>query len=140
MINNKNNDKIYKVVAILENKQLILNDKLNRIIKLKQGLYEDCKEGFITKQEYLDLKSEYEYSYKKYISDIADNKTQIADIKNSRFKDNTFITTFTKFGIIKEVTRDVIVSLIEEIIVYENRQIKIKYKYQDEYSKWVSLF
>ena len=45
---------------------------------------------------------------------------QITETSNQKIENNIFITTFKQFGNITEITRDVVITLIDEIVVYED--------------------
>ena len=126
--------------AFLTRKALKIESEISRAITLKQGLYEDCKSGLITEDEYCQMKSAYEDSNRELNKDLSSIKRQIKEVSNQKIEDNIFITTFKQFNNINEITRDVVIALIEEIVVFKERQITIKFKYRDEYKKLVSIF
>ena len=86
------------------------------------------------------MKSAYEDSNKELNKELVNIDRQIAYVSDQKIEDSIFITTFKQFNNINEITRDVVIALIEEIVVYEERRITIKFKYRDEYKKLVSIF
>jgi hypothetical protein len=128
--------KVVKQTTIfLEKKSLKIENEIHRITTLKQGLYEDCKSGLITKQEYYDMKTAYEDADKDLNLELVNINKQIQEVSTQGIENNMFITTFKKYGNITEITREVIVALIDEIVVHEGRRINIKFKFEDEYKK-----
>ncbi len=126
--------------VFLERKVSKIENEINRVTTLKQGLYEDCKSGLITEDEYSQMKSSYEDSNIELNIELSNINRQITEVSNQKIEDNIFITTFKRFNNINEITRDVVIALIEEIIVYEERRITIKFKYRDECKKLASIF
>ncbi len=126
--------------AFLERKVSKIENEINRVTTLKQGLYEDCKSCLITEDEYSQMKSSYEDSNRELNIELLNIKRQINEVSDQKIEDNIFIATFKQFNNVNEITRDVVIALIEEIIVYEERQITIKFKYRDEYKKIASIF
>ncbi len=126
--------------AFLERKVSKIEKEINRVTTLKQGLYEDCKSGLITEDEYSQMKSSYEDSNRELSIELLNIKRQITEVSDQKIEDSIFITTFKRFNNINEITRDIVTALIEEIIVFEERQITIKFKYRDEYKKLTSIF
>lgn len=131
---------VKQTTIFLEKKSLKIENEIHRVITLKQGLYEDCKSGLITEQEYLDMKTAYEDAYKELNVELSNISKQIKEVSNQKIENNIFITTFKQFGNIIEITRDVVVTLIDEIVVSEGRRINIKFKFIDEYKKLKSIF
>ena len=104
-------------------------EKLNA---LKRGLYEDWKNEYITKEEYLEYKKKYEKDIEK-IKDIIINlqsqKTKEEEIKN---KKSLWIEEFTANKNITNLDRDIITELIDYIEIHENRRITIHFKFMCE--------
>lgn len=136
----KSKDVMNKTVAFLEKKHRNLQNEIDGINRLKQGLYEDCKSGLITKYEYLDMKSDYEKSYQELNIEIANLSKEIAENFKQATNENKYINMLKQFGNITEITREVVVVLIDKIIVHEGRRIEVVFKFQDEFKKLKSIF
>ena len=109
--------------------------ELEKIKKLKKSVYEDWKLEIITKEEYLEYKSEYD----RDINNIEDNikylEEEKAKYKEQILGDNFWIENLKKKKNITKLTRDIIVELIDCIYVHENSDITIKFKFTDEYER-----
>ena len=103
-------------------------------------MYEDCKDGLITEQEYTDMKIGYEQTYKELNVRISNLSQQIVDVSNQKNDVSVFVSRFKEYSNITEITRDVVVALVDEIVVYEGRQIKIIFKYRDEFERITSIY
>lgn len=110
-----------------------------KISQLKIDLYPDWKSGVISKGEYLALKERFDGQLAQIEHSIASIKEEIRQYKDTADGENQFITHFTKHRNITELTREVIVELVEMIYVHEGGSITIEFKYQDEYQRLLDL-
>ena len=141
-----NNYKTKKLAneSILDIKQAKEKEIL-KINNLKRCLYEDWKNEDITKEEYLEYKKKYEQDIER-IKEIIENLDKQKE-KQEKVADNNskWIEDFKKYKNISGLDRDIITELIDYIEVYENKKIKINFKFFDEiewntFIKFSSLF
>lgn len=94
----------------------------------KDLLYEQYREDILTVAEYKTKKQKIE-------NDIENLKNKIQlDISNYRESiDNPFIKTFTSLKNITQLSQELIKQLINKITIYNNHNIEIDFKFQDEY-------
>ena len=126
---------------INENIQYIKQEKekeIKKLSNLKRCLYEDWKNEYITKEEYIEYKQKYE-------KDIVKTKEIIASLDNQKEKQEEIINGNSKwienFKIHKNITkldRNIIIELIDYIEVHENKKITIHFKFMDELNKILS--
>lgn len=121
--------------AMLEAKQ----QEHAKISQFKIDLYPDWKSGIISKAEYLALKEKFERQLEQIEHSIANIKEEIKKYKKTTEVENQFIKHFLKYRNITELTREVIVELIEMIYVHEGGTITIEFKFQDEYQRLLDL-
>ena len=98
-------------------------------------LYPDWKSGIITQEEYLMLKqglSEKLEAFDKKIENLTETAVSYEEGVNG---DNEFIAHFKKYGKIKHLTRGLIVELLEEILVHEDKSITVKFKFENPYKE-----
>ena len=101
---------------------------IERIKEIKDGLYEDWKEGYITKEEFIEYKKKYESNIETLNQDMIDlKKSQCNNCCNKC----DFSKIFSKNGVIK-LNRNIIVNLVNKIEIYENKKVKIFVKYNNE--------
>lgn len=105
-------------------------DEINRLL---EDLYPDWKKGFISQEMYFSLKDKYEKKKIEILNAIEDLQIQIEAIKNGLTKENRFIENFKKHQNITELTRDIVVELIENVYIYEGGKIEVVVKFRDEY-------
>ena len=99
-----------------------------RIIKVKEFNY--LKENFISEEEYWQYNKEYSDKSKKIKEDIQLYEEEKETIKNN---DTDWMNIFKKKEKINELNRLLIDELIEDIVVSEDGNIKVIFKYEDKY-------
>ena len=110
-----------------------------KVSQLKIDLYPDWKTGMISKAEYVALKEKFDSQLEQIEQSIANIKEEIRRYKETTDVENQFIRHFVKYRNITELTREVIVELIEMIYVHEGGTITIEFKFQDEYQRLLDL-
>ena len=105
-------------------------DDINRLL---EDLYPDWKKGFITQDMYLSMKDKYSQKKEEILSAIENLILQKEAIKNGLTTENRFIENFKKYQNITELTRDVVVELVNNIYIYEGGKIEVEVKFRDEY-------
>ena len=108
-------------------------NEINEISNFKQMLYEDWKKEYITKEEYVKYK-------KKYENDIVKLRQNIENLQNEQQKceyeeksETEWVEEFKNDKHIKKLSRDIMMELIDSIYIHENREITIKFKFEDEF-------
>lgn len=119
---------------VIEDNIIKSEDELKIQKKLRKLAYEDWKLEKITEDEYV----EYSSSYTSVITLIENNiKNLYEELDNYTEKEekNEWIENFLEYKNIKELSRQVVDELIDEIYVYENGRIQIKFRYEEQYKE-----
>lgn len=104
--------------------------KKEKYIMLRNSIKEDLKENFISEEEYWQYNKEYSDKIKKIKEDIQLYEEEKETIKNN---DTDWMNIFKKKEKINELNRLLIDELIEDIVVSEDGNIKVIFKYEDKY-------
>lgn len=130
-----------KNIFLLQKEQNEYKKSLKEIMNLKTELYSDYKREVITLSEYHEMKAGFDAKYREREDRIKDINKQVADTQNGAFVDNKFSNRLKPYlhGITR-LTREMIVDFIEEIVVDNEKNIKIKFKFEDELKKYHSIF
>ncbi len=136
---------VKKVENEIKNKPILKNDfeniiikkknEMNRISSFKKSLYEDWKNEYITREEYLQYKQEYENDLKKIENNLNNLEKQKEKEYNKKKEKNNFLNNFEKEFKFTELTRNIIQELIEVIYVHECGKITIKFRF----AKYINL-
>lgn len=118
---------------IIDNMIIEKQSGISKISNFKRSLYEDWKNENITREEYIQYKQKYE-------NDIVRLKKNIEMLENEKQKYqnlsyNEWIERFKEQKGIKELSRDIMMELIDCIYVEESGDIKIKFKFEDEFKR-----
>lgn len=109
--------------------------ELAKITRYKQGLYQDWKDGEITRDDYHYMKADYE-SQAAQLDIVLKNLTvERAELANGVDKEHPALVAFMRYQNIDRLTRDILVELVDHIKVYENDNISIRFKFADEFRK-----
>ena len=109
--------------------------EIEKLNNLKRCLYEDWKNDYITKEEYLEYKLKYEQDIEKtkeIIVNLDKQKEKQEEIINGN---GLWIERFKIHKNITELDRDIITELIDYIEVHEDKKITIHFKFMDELDK-----
>ena len=130
-----------KNIILLKNEQKRYKENIREILSLKIELYSDYKLEIITLFEYHDMKAGFDAKYKEQEECIKDIEKQITKFQNENFSDNMFLDRFQPYiqGVTR-LTRKMIIDFIAEIVVDNEKNIKIKFKFEDELKKYHSIF
>ena len=114
--------------------------ELERVQKLKKSVYEDYKDEMISKKEYVAYREDYlkkEELYKKQAAALEEK------MKESVTKDvfqTPWLKRLLEMKEIENLDREVIVEMVDQIVVHENRKIKISYNFGNELENLFSDF
>ena len=106
-------------------------EELEKLERLKRFLYEDWKNGDITREEYIDYKKRYDEDINKIRVFIENLKKQNEEKKDEENKNNKWMEKFKNEKNIFELDREIILELVDFIEIFENEKIKIHFKFSN---------
>ena len=109
-----------------------LKAELERVKKLKKSIYEDYKDELISKDEYFSYREDYGQKETLYAKQIEALEAKKKDNVTEDIFQTPWLRRLLELKDIEELDRDIVVEMIDEIIVYENRKIKIRYNFGNE--------
>lgn len=101
---------------------------------LRMGIYEDLKDGIITKDEFLELKKEFTERIREAEIAIEQHERDKNSILSGFHDQQGWLAQFREYKNISELTRKVVVNLIEKINLFENQQIEVVFKQEDQFT------
>ena len=113
------------------------NEEIGRYQRLLCSLYENLTEGVIDREEYRGLKTNYTALLSEAERQAEAIRTEIGRIMESGVEGKSWIDQFRKYQNLTMLDRAVVVSLIERILIYKDKQVEIVYNWQDEY-QWLT--
>ncbi|MBC3516409.1 recombinase family protein [Neobittarella massiliensis] len=108
------------------------NRDWEKIVRFKQGLYEDWKNGDLTKEEYHALKAKYTEREEKLQNTLRLLQEEKEQVGCTAKKGDSLISDYLKTGTVNILTREILVALVERIFVHEKGEITIRFRFADE--------
>lgn len=113
----------------IENMIIARQNEISKISNFKKTLYEDWKNEDITRDEYIEYKNKYESDIARLKLNIEKLKTEEEKYKSQNEGYNEWIEKFKHQKQLEELSRDVMMELIDYIYIHENGNITIKFKF-----------
>ena len=120
-------------------------EEIQKYNHLRLDLYEDYKDGLITKEEYLELKEIYENRTQAAEQILEAMEVEAAFLADGRENTCGWVNEFKKYGLLERLSREVVISLVAQISVYEKKEgeryprIKVQFKYAEEFRDSLGL-
>ena len=112
-----------------------LHKELTSIQKYRKKTYENYVDNILNKEEYLSYKNEYEQQEKEVREQIRRTEEEKENFGSNEAAYEGWIAKFINYGTLEEVTREIVVELIDKIIVNGDKSIDIIFKYQSPYEQ-----
>lgn len=113
-----------------------LKQEIQRLKGKKKRAYEDYVEGLLSKEDYVEYKDRYEVQIRAVESQLG----FLTGIKEDSTKPerSSWLKRLLELGYIEELTRSLVVEMVENIYIYEDHTIKIRYHFSDELEDLIS--
>ena len=118
-----------KVQRQLEKKQ----SELERYNRLLMSLYESLTDGIITREEYKHLKESYSNQSSEAEKQLLALQEILEDIRKHGSSNQSWMDEIKAHHNITSLDRETVVTLIDRILVYEDRRVEIIFHWQDEF-------
>ena len=104
----------------------------SKIMRYKQSIYQDWKDGEITHSDYRHMSEDYERQIAALGEVLKNLHAEREELQNGITAESPCLVVFKKFENIDKLTREVLVELVDHIKVHENGNISVKFKFADE--------
>lgn len=105
-----------------------LQTALDRLYRLKKSAYEDYKEGILSKEDFLQYKKDYEGQ----VNQISAQLEQITEPEMDSKGNQPWIEALLNEGKVKDLDRITVAELVEEIKVFEQGEVEVRYTFSDD--------
>lgn len=109
--------------------------ELEKAEKRKLNLYEDLKDGIITKKEYMQLKAEYDRRIAEAETAIGTYEKEVRLILDNKSSMHEWIKEFLRFQNIQTLERNAAVVLIKHVLVYSSERVEVVFNFEDEFTR-----
>lgn len=110
-----------------------IKDELCRQVYLKTSIYEDMKQGILTKKEYFTAKKRYVEKISDLETELDNKQAEMDDFEQCMSGENCWLKAFLNFRDAKGLTREMAVSLLEKVEVYKDKRIHIQFRFRNEF-------
>jgi len=113
--------------------------ELEKITGLRTGLYMDWKNGDISRDEYHNMKREFEEKEQQLKQDIANLEEENQDMAQGVTSSNPYFDAFLKHKNIQSLDRGIITELIKVIHVHEGGDLTIDFNFADQHRRIIEF-
>ena len=96
-------------------------------------LYEDLFNEVISREEYVAYKNEFEVKKKEAEKALAKAEKELKKVDDRTSKHYQWVEHFTRYQTVDELTREMVIELVESVVVHDKTHIEITLAYQDEF-------
>lgn len=115
----------------LERQKEAKEQEIQRCRELRDMLYEDLKEGIVSKEDYAELYEGYNNKRKKAEDAVRKISRTIQDVADAKTDKYEWLRYFKEYQNISGLSRTAAVELIERVKVYDKNHIEIDFCFQD---------
>ena len=112
-----------------------IESEIERKKSYKKNTYQNLMENILSKEEYLAYVKEYESDICALKKQKESLKKQIEEKDKQNLEYNEWLEKFKNYISIEELTRDVLLELVEKIEANEDGSINIYYRFGNPYRK-----
>ena len=99
---------------------------------LKVNLYEDFRKGLIDREELRQLKEGFSQRIQEAEQSIGVLRQKIRELEDGIRTQDGWISQFRAFQNITELSRPLVVNLVDRILLYPDKQIKVELRHKDQ--------
>ena len=112
-----------------------LQEEYSRFYSLKASLHDDLRTGLITKEEFDDFRESYGKRCEELEQMIEEQKTMVKQMFEGGVRATVRLEGWKRSLKLKELDRTLLAMTVDRIEIFENKQIKIRLRYQDVFEK-----
>lgn len=117
----------------LENRREAKEQEIQRCKEMRNLLYEDLKEGVVSKEDYAELYEGYNEKRRKAEEAVRAIRREIRDILESKTEKYQWLDYFTEHQNIDRLTRTAVVELVDRVKVFDKKHIEVVFQFDDCY-------
>lgn len=117
----------------------IQKEIINKNNSLRLGIYEDLQSGLLDKPEYDSLKKELSSRIDAAVSATEELNKEKREVLEGVSNRQSWIEQFRQYENITELTRNMVIHLIERINIFESSNIEIVFRHKDQINEMISF-
>ena len=112
-----------------------IQKRLDYIPIMKQKIYDDYCGDILDESEYKHFNKQYDDEKQSLVSKLSYITAETAKLESDFVDNNPWLSAMERFINEKELTREMLLTMVERIKVSGNRTVEIKFKFADEYKR-----
>jgi DNA invertase Pin-like site-specific DNA recombinase len=128
-LNNLDMNNTHHNNTLLNQTRIMLQNKVDKIDKYLKKVYEDYVDELLDKTEYLSLKEQYNLEKQDILRQINDIDESLNHTNEKQMERDEWIERFKNYMNVDELTRDMVVELIDKIEIGNNHDVHIFFKF-----------
>ena len=125
---NRSNQCLMRALAQKENEKASLE-------KMKLALYPDWKNGDLTREEYQQLRADFDRRIAGLDETLIRLRQELERAGEGVDSGNAFLSAFVKYRNLEKLSREVVVELIDAIYVHEDGSLTIQFRFEDAFEQ-----
>lgn len=117
----------------LERQAGMKEQEIQKCREMRDALYEDLKEGVVSKEDYAELYEGYNSRRKKAEDEARRIRREIQNVMEAKTDKYEWLRYFKDHGNVHKLTRAAAVELIDSVKVYDKDHIEIDFSFSDCY-------
>lgn len=113
--------------------------ELERYETFRMKLYEAMTDGLVDREEYHQMRKRYTQQIETSEQALHELEQRRKETEEESAPDRTWMEQFLQYQNITALDREVVVTLIDKIYVYENREVHIDFNFRDEMAEIYDL-
>ncbi len=134
----KQNRDCKTVVSSLRAQEQTLQNRLQKVERLRCSAYEDYHEGLLEENEYLEVRKQYAAEVDKRKAELEALHCRLEDYSDD-IGNGGLAKTAARYPEITELNRELIEAFISEIFIFPDSRVKIRFRFQDEFDRLMRL-
>lgn len=108
---------------------------IDRYRNLKILLYEDMKEGIVSKEDYRDINQQYEERIRAAEQSKMQIRNEMDKLLHNTAEQQVWMQDFIKYRNLTSLTRIAVVELIEKVQIFENKKVVVEFCHAQDYEQ-----
>lgn len=110
-----------------------IEEEISGFRRLKVSLYEDMKEGIVSREDYVDISAQYEERIRFSEEAMQQVHREMDKLLDNSTDQQVWMQDFIEHKNLTTLTRVAAVELIEEVQIYEGKRLAIKFRHTGEF-------
>ena len=107
--------------------------------RLKAGAYEDFREGLISREDYKSFTEQFDRQIREAMEAITQLDRETNNITDGLAKQQGWLSQFAQYENIQELSRNIVVTLVDHIEIREDKDIDVCLLHRDHFASIIAF-